>query len=371
VAKTSANSGRTALADPADAEYLTDAAAAGDAAEEFYRPQESPAAETRKARAPRRKADAEDGEPFLRARRRVPVRRGLLPAWTRTRWGRAVVAAGALAAVGAAVAAVIATENFLQHNERFRIESAQSITTVGNSELTRAQLLSVFGADIGRNLFHVPLAERRAELQKLPWVEQAAVMRVLPNELRVAVKERTPVAFAEVNGQIELVDAAGVLLTMSPQEMAARHYSFPVVTGINPGDPLSMRAARMVLYQQFLKALDAGGENLSAKLSQIDLSDPEDVKATVPANGKDLLLHFGQRDFLARWQNYAAHVAQWEAQYPRLVAVDLRYRDEVVLKMARDSADKAEAAKKPEKAAGHRARERGKKRAEPTRRRRG
>lgn len=219
------------------------------------------------------------------------------------------------------------------------ITSSTSIQTVGNSQLTRADLLSVFGSDIGRNLFFVPLAERRAELEQIPWVEHATVMRVLPNQLRVAVSERTPIAFVEINGQIELADGAGVILQMSPQDMAARHYSFPVVLGINPGDPLSVRGARMQLYQRFLEDLDSGGEKVSSRLSEVDLSDPEDVKATVPENGTDLLLYFGQEDFLARWQNYEAHITQWRAQYPNLASVDLRYEREVVLKMANAPAD--------------------------------
>jgi cell division protein FtsQ len=123
---------------------------------------------------------------------------------------------------------------------------------------------------------------------------------------------------------------------MTPQQMAARHYSFPVVSGIIPTDPLSVRSARMHMYQRFMADLDSTGEHISAQLSEVDLSDPDDVRATVPANGSDLLLHFGQEDFLARWHNYQAHIAQWQQQYPKLASIDLRYDREVVLKMAGD-----------------------------------
>jgi cell division protein FtsQ len=252
--------------------------------------------------------------------------------------------AGGVVVVGLCVGTVVATRNFLDHDPRFRIDSSAFIQTVGNSQLTRDDLLSVFGSDIGRNLFYVPLSQRRAELERFSWVEHATVMRVLPNQLRVAVTERTPIAFVQVKGKIELADAAGVILDMSPQEIAAKHFSFPVVSGINPEDPLSVRGARMALYQRFLRGLDSSGEKISAQLSEVDLSDPEDVRATVPANGTDLQLQFGQDDFLARWRNYAAHVSQWRAQYPRLAAVDLRYEHEVVLKMAPDAAAAADTA---------------------------
>ncbi|MGC2164289.1 MAG: FtsQ-type POTRA domain-containing protein [Silvibacterium sp.] len=274
----------------------------------------------------------------VRVRRRVPLRKGILPLWTRTRWGRIAALTILLVAIAAVVTGILAVRNFFDHDSRFRIDTADSIQTMGNSQLTRDELLSVFGADLGRNIFYIPLAERRAELEQIPWVEHATVMRILPNQLRVAVHERTPVAFVRVenrNGdQIKLVDAAGVILDMPPAMMAARHFSFPVVTGINADDPLSQRAARMQLYQKFVTALDSSGEHLSANLSEVNLSDPEDVRVTVPAKSSDLLLHFGNTNFLARYRIYQSHLSEWEQQYPQLAAVDLRYDSEVVLKMA-------------------------------------
>lgn len=272
-----------------------------------------------------------------RIRRRLPVRKGFLPAWTKTRWGRIAALVILLAAMAAAAAAVLAARNFLLHDPRFRIETSDSILTTGNSQLTRSDLLSVFGADIGRNVFYVPLSERRGQLEQIPWVERATVMRILPDQLRVEVKERTPVAFARLGNQIKLVDAAGVILDMPPAMMAARHFSFPVVTGIEPGDPLSTRAARMQLYERFMKGLDSGGQRLSQQVSEVDLSDPEDVRVRVPVKSSDLLLHFGDKDFLARYRVFESHVSEWEQQYPQLAAVDLRYNGEVVLKMANNA----------------------------------
>jgi cell division protein FtsQ len=254
--------------------------------------------------------------------------------WARSRWGKVAFAGIALAAIGAAAALVLAARSFLEHDPRFRIASPEAIQTMGNSQLTRADLLSVFGGDVGHNLFSVPLAKRRAALEQIPWVERATVMRVLPNQLRVSIIERTPIAFVDVHGRIELADVNGVLLDMSPKDLAAKHYGFLVVSGIDAAAPLPQRSLRMHLYQKFLSELDSTGEHISAQLSEVDLSDPEDVKATVPSGGTDLLLYFGHEDFLARWRNYQAHIAQWRAQYPNLASVDLRYEREVVLKMA-------------------------------------
>jgi cell division protein FtsQ len=323
VAKTDVYRNGTALAEdePAD-EFLRPAAALPRA-----RPQRP---------APRPLEDDGEGEEvFLRSRKRVPVRKGILPPFlTRTNAGRVILGFALLVVVAFVVLVVMAVRNFLDHDPRFRIDSASSIQIDGNSQLTRADLLTVFGSDIGRNLFFVPLTDRRKQLEQVPWVAHATVMRILPNQLRVAIVERTPIAFVRIGNQIKLVDADGVILDMQPAALAAKHYSFPVVTGINPQDPLSVRRPRMRLYQKFMNEIDSSGEKLSKNLSEIDLSDPEDVQGLVSSGGSDILLHFGQDNFLERWREYQAHLAEWKQQYPRLASVDLRYDRQVVLKMA-------------------------------------
>ncbi|HUY82164.1 MAG TPA: FtsQ-type POTRA domain-containing protein [Acidobacteriaceae bacterium] len=268
-----------------------------------------------------------------RIRRRVPGKKGRLPAWTKTRWGVILSLVIAAAAIAGVAWAVVAARSFLLHDPRFRIETSDFIQFTGNRQLTRDDLLQVFGADIGRNIFYVPLAERRAHLERIPWVERATVMRILPDELRVAIKERTPVAFVRIGNEVKLVDAAGVILDMSPAMMEARHYSFPVVTGIRPQDPLAERSSRMRLYERFIEAIDSGGQHFSRHVSEVDLSDLFDLRATVSVESKDLLLHFGNKDFLARYRIFETHIKGWEQQYSQLAGVDLRYSGEVVLKM--------------------------------------
>ncbi|MEA3007671.1 MAG: cell division protein FtsQ, partial [Acidobacteriaceae bacterium] len=171
----------------------------------------------------------------------------------------------------------------------------------------------------------------------LPWVEHATVMRLLPDQLRVAIVERTPVAFVRQGNTIGLVDAHGVLLHLPPAAMAAKHYSFPVVSGISARDPLSVRAARMHLYQQFIHDLDSGETKVSTQLSEVDISDPEDIWALLPAQGNDIQVHFGDSDFLARYRSYQQHLPEWRQQYPHLASVDMRYEDQVVLDMTKQA----------------------------------
>jgi cell division protein FtsQ len=234
----------------------------------------------------------------------------------------------------AVTTAVDLSKTYLERDSRFRITGANHIQATGLTEVSRAQMLPVFGEDIGRNVFFVPISERRKELEAIPWIQQATVMRLLPDQIRVDVVERKPVAFTRHGQQIGLVDANGVLLEMGAATMAAHHYSFPVVTGIDPGDKPTSRSARMALYGRLMRELDANSQHYSEQVSEIDLTDPEDARVLMPEQGADILAHLGEDHFLERYQRYKQHIAEWRQQYPKLAAVDLRYEHQVVLEMA-------------------------------------
>ena len=278
--------------------------------------------------------DDEDDAPRGRSKPRrfsdEPVRPWWRPANT---FARALLGTGVVVVLSICAVSAYALRNFLEHDARFRIGGTSNIQATGLGEVSRAEMLPVFGEDIGRNIFFVPLAERRKQLEQIPWIEHATVMRLLPDQIRISVVERKPIAFLRQDAQVGLVDANGVLLTEPPAMMAQHHYSFPVVTGIDSRDPIASRRARMETYQHLVSELDAGGQHLSDQISEIDLSDPEDARVLMPEQGTDILAHFGSDHFMERYQRYKAHIAEWRQQYPKLAEVDLRYEQQVVLQM--------------------------------------
>jgi cell division protein FtsQ len=255
--------------------------------------------------------------------------------------GRWLLAAGAVLVLSSLIASGVMLKKYLGRDSRFRIAGAGNVQAAGLAQVTRADLLPVFGEDIGRNIFFVPLSERRKQLEQIPWVQSATVMRLLPDQLRVNIVERQPVAFVRQGQHIGLVDASGILLSMPAAAMAQHHYSFPVVTGIESGDTAASRKERMAVYERMIGELDANKQNLSDQISEIDLTDPEDARILMPEQGADILAHMGDDHFLDRYQRYKTHIAEWRQQYPKLAAVDLRYDEQVVLKMSGPDATQA------------------------------
>jgi cell division protein FtsQ len=268
--------------------------------------------------------DVDEESPFLRGQKRVPARRSALPRRTVNWLLWVAVAAAVLCAAGIAAGALY---EYGEHSWRFRVESSDSIEVTGTENVTKAQIMEVMGGDIGRNIFFIPLAQQKAQLEQIPWVESASVMRFVPNRLKVEILERTPVAFARVGPRISLIDAGGTLMELPPK----RKYSFPVILGMNPGEPLSTRAPRMKVYMDLVRDLDSGGARYSQDLSEVNLIDLEDVKVRVNDPAGDVLVHLGSSDYLRRYKTYASHVQQWRQQFRDLESVDLRYDNQIVV----------------------------------------
>jgi cell division protein FtsQ len=268
--------------------------------------------------------DAEKESPFLRAQKRVSARRSPLPKKTARRllWvGLAVVIAG----VGFVVAAAL--YHYGEHSWRFRLDSSDDIEMSGLSNVSRSQIIEVMGGDIGRNVFFIPLDQRQKQLEQIPWIESASVMRFAPNRIKIQIHERTPVAFARVGSKVMLIDASGVLMELTGR----KKYSFPVIVGMSVGEPLSSRAVRMKTYDEVIHELDSSGGHYSQDLSEVDLSDPEDVKVLTNDPEGEVLVHLGSSDYLGRFKIYVAHLREWRQQFPKLESVDLRYDRQIIV----------------------------------------
>ena len=284
--------------------------------------------------------ESENESPFLRAQKRVAVRRGSLPRKTAVSLKWIALALAILLVAGIASASLY---RYGKHSWRFRIDSSDLIEVTGAQHVSHAQIMEVMGGDIGRNIFFVPLAQRQHQLEQIPWVESASVMRFVPNRLRIEIHERAPVAFARIGSHVSLIDAGGNLMDLP---LGAKHpaglgasgsgatgskYSFPVISGMNGNEPLSTRAARMKSYNDLIQQLDSGGAHYSQEISEVDLTDTEDVKVVTNDPNGDVLVHLGSSNYLQRYRVYVTHVQAWRAQFDKLESVDLRYDGQIIV----------------------------------------
>jgi cell division protein FtsQ len=263
---------------------------------------------------------------FLRTKGRTPVRRGAMHGRARS----VLLLVATLGTLAAAGAGLWQARAFLLHDPRFKLPDTDAIVVQGNAAVAAADVQRIFAPDTGRSIFAVPLAERKAQIEQIAWVRSATVMRLWPDQLRVSLVERTPVAYVREGGNTHLTDAEGVLLPAP--DGAWQPGSYPVVRGAWAGDA----AARTHLLRPYLEcmaALDANGNHNSQQVSEVDICDPEDVRIVVAGGEGGILVHLGHEKFLPRYQAFAAHLEEWLRMYPHLASVDMRYGRQVVLDM--------------------------------------
>jgi len=169
-------------------------------------------------------------------------------------------------------------------------------------------------------------------MEELPWVESASVQRVLPNELRVFIMERTPIAFFRNGTELVLIDAHGVLLDRPEGE----DFHFPIVTGLSDNMPREEREKRMKTYQEFIKSVDLVKAGSSDNVSEMDLSNPRDLRAVLTGlgsgqNAGGVTVHFGQNEFARKYQMLRDNFAQWQANAGQVKSIDLQYAKQVVV----------------------------------------
>ncbi|PYT55325.1 MAG: hypothetical protein DMG43_03565 [Acidobacteria bacterium] len=178
----------------------------------------------------------------------------------------------------------------------------------------------------------VPLDARRSQLEQIPWVESATVQRILPNRIRVELTERTPVAFARNGNELALIDAHGVVLDRPQGE----DLQFPIVSGVSEDLPREQREKRMQIYGEFMKDVDLVRAGSSEKVSEIDISNPKDLRAVMtglsgPADSQAVTIHFGVSDFTGKFKMLVDNFAQWQANTGRVQSIDLQYSRQVVV----------------------------------------
>lgn len=270
-----------------------------------------------------------DEEPrYLRRQKPVEIRRKKFGSRTWSFYRRILVAT-VLVCVGVGVAVVGA--RFLLYSPQMLLLKPDQIELTGNHIVAREAVLQQFVHDRNRSVLRIPLDTRRSELEQLPWVESASIQRILPNRLRVELTERTPIAFLRTRNEITLIDAHGVILDRPEGE----DLTFPIVTGISEDLPRDQREKRMQSYQQFIKDIDAVRSGSSKNVSEIDLSDPRDLRVVMTglvqeSDSQAVTVHFGNSDFLAKYRKLLDNFSHWQADTGCLQSVDLQFKRPVL-----------------------------------------
>jgi cell division protein FtsQ len=271
----------------------------------------------------------EDEPRYLRRQKPVEIRRKKFGGKSASFYRRAFVFG--VVATGLITAAALAGD-FLYHSPQVALLKPEQIELTGNRVVSRDAVLQQFVRDRGRSVLSIPLDTRRSALEELSWVETANVQRILPNRIRVEITERTPIAFLRNGTELGLIDAHGVILDRPRGE----DFQFPIVTGLSDSMSREERGRRMATYQEFLKAIDVVRAGSSDRVSEIDLSNPKDLRAVMTGissanDSQAVTIQFGAADFGGKYRLVVDNFAQWQASNGHVRNIDLQYSKQVIL----------------------------------------
>jgi cell division protein FtsQ len=279
--------------------------------------------------------DETEESPYLRQRKAVAVRKNRLSSRVRriAFWALCVVLV--LVPVGAGG---LALARYILRSSRFQLNSPNDVEILGNLYVSREEILNVLGVTSSPlfpselNVFSISLSGMEKRVESFPWVRSATVARAYPHRLLVSVSERVPIAFADLDGRIKLIDADGVILD-KPEKGS---FDFPVVEGLNGQMGAGERQLRVALFQQFEGQISGEIPGSGWIISEVDLGDPEDLQAMLVQGRQTILLHFGNQDFGARFKNFLTLLPMLEKNNTAINSIDLRYGNQVVVDPARN-----------------------------------
>ena len=252
--------------------------------------------------------------PFLRPRRRTRVRS--------RRHGHATFALLALQILAVAALAVAGAWTAWQRvfaSDRLRV---QKLEVQGSHFLSEGEVRELLGAAVGERILSLDIEGLKARLRASPWVADATVSRTLPDTLRVEIRERVPLALAELD-RLYLMDENGGLIDIYGPRTGA--FDLPIVRGLLGVAEESRRdRARRA------GALLADLGDLAGEISEVYVESSGDLRVVLRGPGEVLL--FGDPPYRQRLLTFLSLRRELAEKAPGAAHFDLRFRGRIFAK---------------------------------------
>ena len=238
-----------------------------------------------------------------------------------------------IARLVAAVVAVVAGIYYGAHAvAQAHTLQVRDIRIRGNQHLAKGEVLAILEGLRGEHILATDLNEWRQRLMGSPWIEYAALRRLLPSTVEIIIRERRPLALARMSGTLFLIDDEGLVIDEYGPNYA--QLDLPIVDGLTNGPPTNgptIDPARAYLAGRVISALGPRPDLLQ-RVSQLDVTNPHD--AVLLLDQDPAFIHVGEDEFLERLQSYLDLSEALRARIPDIEYADLRFADRVYVRPA-------------------------------------
>ena len=158
----------------------------------------------------------------------------------------------------------------------------KEITVVGNSTINGDVLMRASGINVGENIFKADIASAKKRLSKVAYVDSVRVSRILPNKIKINVKEGEVYAYINFIGNYVGIDHNGKIMDIKQQ---IGEVTKPVVYGITLtkfeiGSPVEIenKEAEGVLFEMLGQIKTSHVED---SIRYMDINDFDNITLTL------------------------------------------------------------------------------------------
>ena len=226
-------------------------------------------------------------------------------------------------------------------SEKFNL---RNVTFHGCKELNQKELEEIIRLDFPANILRIDLVKLKERLEKESWTKQVEIRRVLPSDLIIYVEERTPSVIFELKSELMIADGDGTMLGRYDPRFGK--LDVPVFKGVLGDDVESFRlyqkenAARIRQGLVMLADIESGLPHATRKISEVDISDPENLKILLVDDTAEVYL--GEKDYLKRFTVLMSNLGNYQElkdQDTDFVSIDMRFDNQIVYRRRPQSAE--------------------------------
>jgi cell division protein FtsQ len=155
------------------------------------------------------------------------------------------------------------------------IFNINEIVYSGNQRLKMGDLSYLTEEKLGENIFRIRPQQIEKWVKMIPWVKDAKVQRVLPDQLHIEIVERKPAFLVPYYTTFLLASSDGVILGSSTADIG---HDLPIITGLKISDPAP--PGSLIDDPKVDKLLGVWGQlpaTFLQKVAEIHLQDGGDV----------------------------------------------------------------------------------------------
>ena len=168
----------------------------------------------------------------------------------------------------------------------------------------------------------------KTDVERLTFVKSAVVSRVLPDGLRVSVRERVPRVIAKMKAGDFWADEESVILSAVGKDEARPPF---VLRGWDESKTEKAAKDNQERVKIYLKMLNEWQDfELARRVSSVNLADLQDPQAIVQDSGENITVSLGKENFAKRLQKALEVVANKGTQIEAIISngqnVIVKYR---------------------------------------------